>query len=303
MAWTTTIGQKFTHNEYLPIIASAIARRDHFLGMIDTTITSKPGIHFLREATDVADEMGWVGCEDTTKLTMDPTEISVALEYFHLSTELCVFSNQYDTYNDQVLAQIQSLARKAGRNLGNQLINGAGGGKPKGLRAWVSAGQTIALNGALTFEALDNLIAQIQVGAENLVLVTNTQLADKVRQLARANGFALPDVTLPNGQNAISFRGYPIIETSWVHKAEIGGTASSIYAVSLDTTEGFHMVMGEPNAKLGSQELMAGELGPFQFLKTPVLTGSAKHGVNMYSRINLVLKSERLAARLSGITY
>lgn len=302
MTWTTTIGAKFTHAEYLPLIAQQIATRDLFMGAIDAITTDKPSYHWNRESTAVADDMGFVGCSDTTSLTMDPTETSISLEYFHLATELCVFSNQYETYNDQVAAQIVSLARKSARVFGKMAINGTGSSQPKGLKAWVSAGQTIALNGALTLSALDNLIGKIEVGHENMVLVTNTAIADQLRALARSNGFALPDVTLPNGRQTISFRGYPVLESNWVFKAELGGHAASVYAVSLGD-EGFKMTLGTPNAKLGAQEINPGAFGPFQFLQTPVNTGSAKFGINMYARLNFAQFSDQALARLSGVSY
>jgi hypothetical protein len=303
--WSETIGAKFGPRMYDPYVASRVGIvASLFRQLPGRTLDGHYGIHFNQEALDLADEMGFNGmCADTTKITMDPTEVTVDLQAFSLSTELCVQSRQFNSIVDQSQAQINNLLRRTGRAFEWQVINGSGAtGKPKGLKSWVS---NVTDNGgaALTLNAVDRLLDSVVVGRENVVLVGNESMKRKLESLARtyySQGMVI-DITLPGGYKYPSFKGIPFIASNFVMSNE--GTLSnttSLYAVSLAEGEGLEAIFGEP-LDLPQQIAAPGVSAPFQIIRTQIATGSSKFGYNIYAAANFALHSPQAASRISNI--
>jgi len=303
MAWTTTIGDKFTHAEYWPLIASTITADANLLAALDGTVTSHPSWHHNREEDANLDQGGFITCSDSvTSLSMSPTEVTTALRFFNLRTEICDFSNQYDTYNNQEEVQIQSLLKKAGRAMEYFAINGDGSSpNPKGIKNQVDGSHTVDHSGAaLTLAALDDLYDTVKERSNNMAWIAPPQLESKIRQLARGNDFALSEIELPNGVQASSFRGYPVIRSEFVERNENGGTDSSIYLVNLDfpAGQGYGMVMGEPKQQ---RNALPGT-GPFQIFEAGHSDSKAASFWFVQARIAFVLHSLQGAARLKGVS-
>lgn len=303
MAWTTTIGDKFTHSQYLPIIARAITANAHVVSAIDARTTTHPSIHLNREQDSTLDSGGWTDCStEITSLSMNPTEVTFPVKMYSTRTEICDRSNQYDTYNDQIEVQLNSLMRKAGRGLEWTVINadtGENSNQPKGLKAQVT--NTIDATGdALTFAYLDELMRETKEQSANMAFITNPILVDKFRSLARANGYKLDEVSLPNGFMAPSFRGFPIISSEFVYANENDGTDSSVYFVNLDITsgQGFGFYFGMPPAIPDAME----GTGPFSLINAGHSLTLPTRTWQLQMRLACVLHSLEAATRLEGLS-
>lgn len=304
MAWTTTIGDKFSTNLYWPLVASTITNEANFLAVLNGMPTDKPGYHWNREQDANLDQGGWIDCAtNATSLTMDPDEFSVALKQQVLATEICDISNQYSNPTEQLGAQIKNLLRKAGRAIEYTLINGVGTGNiPKGLKTWVSSGQTIDnASVTLTFAALDALISKVPVRglASNHVFVTNKAIIDKVRALLRGTGAFYPENNLPAGFSDVSYRGFRFVSSDYVELNDSGATGS-IYFVNIEfPTDGFGMILGVANQSLS--RFVEADMGPFRLINAGHDPLKPKVYYQLQARMAFALGSDKAAARLKAV--
>lgn len=308
MAWTETIGAKYTHDKYFADVVNEINVNANVLAQLEAEETTHPGYHWVREDGSIFDTDGFITCSDTvTSLTDAGDEQNLPLRLFALRTEVCTFSNQYDTYTSQVEAQVRSLLRKSGRAMEHFLINGTGvSPQPTGLKNQIAASQVISSGGAngdsLTFDKLDDLIAKVKVRGPNMAFITNRSIQDKFRALARSSGYSLDEVMLPNGVNVPSFRGYPILDSEYVRANESKGdasTLSSVYFTNLDFPGGygFGMVLGIPPEVPG----IIRRAGPFSIIQATHSATKLSYIYFLQARVAFVLLSTQAAARAKEI--
>lgn len=261
MAWDRTIGTD-TQNPNLALkLARAISWHDNVLQFLDPQPTNSGTVRVVRESTAVYDDAGWVACSGTpTSITMDPTPQNIDLQMWDISTEICDTAGLYNqgaVGGGQAALQMASLTRWTGRGLGKALINGTGvAPQPTGLINWISAPQILDQAGvALTLRDLDDLVTQVREKSGMCAFVTNPLVANMIREIMSSANYQAPTYGLPNGFQALTYRGFPILESDFVFAGDDGHSDRySIYFANFDMSagQGFGMYIGKPGPGIGA---------------------------------------------------
>jgi HK97 family phage major capsid protein len=198
----------------------------------------------------------------------------------------------------QLAIQLAAKAKGLGRKFRRTLINGDNAVNAKefdGLKKLVPAGQTLVAgtNGnAVALNALDELLDAVTLGADCLMMRKGTWRA--IRALLRATGGLTPDMIMIEnfGKPVPAYNGVPVIINDFITGDEVQGSGTattSIYAVRLNETDGFHAIYGG-----GSAGIVVEDIGTVQN------KDSHRHRVKWYA--GTALKATHAVARLKGIT-
>lgn len=202
--------------------------------------------------------------------------------------------------NDQTATQIAAKAKGLARKFQRTLAIGNSTTNPKsfdGLAALCDPSQVVSMPGegaALTFEALDQLLRMVPLGADALVMRGKTH--DAILAMLRTLGGTRPDdVTLPgSGRVVPAYRRVPIIINDFLpndedHGPAGGAATTSVYAVRFNEDDGLHGIYGGPTAGVRLQSIGTLQNKDAQRYRLKWYCGTA-------------LKSTKSLARLSGLT-
>lgn len=236
---------------------------------------------------------------------LDPSEAipEGAAEFTEVVTKLRILAHDVDVdkflagtmsdANDQVAVQLAAKAKGLGRKFRRTLIVGDNATNSKefdGLAKLcaATATQNIALNGALTLSALDELLDNVPNGADVIFMRSGTIRA--YRALLRAAGGTTPEhLMLPqfDGRAVLAHNGVPILVNDFIPEES---NACAVYAARLNEDDGVHGLFGGSSGAGMSVE----PIGTVQN------KDSWRYRVKWYA--GLALKSTRSLARLTGVS-
>lgn len=196
--------------------------------------------------------------------------------------------------NDVLYQQTRAKIKAVSQKFRNELINGDTTVNAKGfegLAKLVTPAQTVEAGGALTFEALDELLSKVLTkGGQVDALVLNIGDILKIRALKRALGGASDgDRVMVNGVNFEAYAGVPLLRNDFIKTDPTDG--STIYAVNFE--DGTGSGIGGLVDQFGNM-IQVRDLGPSQ------TKDSHLWRVVMYG--GLALRSTLGVAALTGIT-
>ena len=278
-------------------VIEEVIDREHLFEVLPFTRTDGKAYVYNRETTvveadfldpnDTVNEGAATFAEVVTKLRILAHDVDV--DKFLAST--------MDDTNDQVAVQLSAKAKGLARKFKRTLIVGDNSTNAKefdGVKVLcgANADQNIAVNGALTLSALDELLDQIPRGADAIFMRPGTIRA--YRALLRASGGAQPgEMILPNfGSPMLCHNGVPILMNEFIPSTDDGsGTqVCDVFAVRLNEEDGLHGLFG-------------GQTGAGMVVE-PIGTVQNKdawrYRVKWYA--GLALKSTKSLASLNGIT-
>lgn len=208
-----------------------------------------------------------------------------------------LISTQSDS-NPQLAIQLASKAKALGRKFRRTLVQGDSGVNAKefdGIRKLTPAAQTLvagANGAAVSFSMLDELKDAVKNGADVLMMRQGTWRA--IRALLRSmGGNEAMHIQLENfGKPVPAYDNIPVIINDFIPADETQGSASattSVYALRLNETDGFHGIYGGGMAGIAVEEI-----GTIQN------KDAVRWRVKWY--VGTALKATHSVARLKGIT-
>jgi hypothetical protein len=200
--------------------------------------------------------------------------------------------------NPQLAIQLASKAKALGRKFRRTLVQGDSGVNAKefdGIRKHVPAAQVLvagANGAAVTANMLDELKDAVKNGTDVLMMRSGTWRA--IRALLRAmGGNDAQTIMVPNFAHPIkAYDGTPVIINDFIPADEVQGSGTattSIYALRLNETDGFHAIYGGGNAGI-----VVEDIGTIQN------KDAVRWRVKWY--VGTALKATHSVARLKGIT-
>jgi len=200
--------------------------------------------------------------------------------------------------NPQLAIQLAAKAKGLGRKFRRALINGDNAVNPKefdGLKKLVPAKQTLvagANGSAITLAMLDELRDAVLNGADAFMMREGTWRA--LKQLLRSfGGNTAEHIMIENfGRPIPAIDGMPVIINNFITADEVQGSnaaTTSVYAVRLNETDGFHGIVGGEAAGV-----VVENIGTVQN------KDSVRHRIKWY--VGTALKATHSVARLKGIT-
>ena len=200
--------------------------------------------------------------------------------------------------NPQLAIQLAAKAKALGRKFRRTLVQGDSAVNAKefdGIRKHVPAAQVLvagANGAAVTANMLDELKDAVKNGADVLMMRSGTWRA--IRALLRAmGGNDAQTIMVPNFAHPIkAYDGTPVIINDFIPADEVQGTGTattSIYALRLNETDGFHAIYGGGNAGI-----VVEDIGTIQN------KDAVRWRVKWY--VGTALKATHSVARLKGIT-
>ncbi|MBO6507501.1 MAG: phage major capsid protein [Roseibium sp.] len=228
--------------------------------------------------------------------TFDPVSTRLRILAGQVLLDKFLIKTQSDV-NDQLAEQISAKAKAMGRKFRRTLAIGDSGSNAKefdGIASLTPAGQTLAAatNGAaVTCEMLDELKDTVLNGADVLMMRQGTWRA--IRSILRnMGGNDASHITVENFGTVRAYDGTPVIINDFLPGDEVQGTENnscSIYAMRLNTADGFHGIYGGDSAGL-----------VFEDLGTHATKDAMSFRMKWY--VGTALKATHAVARLKGIT-
>jgi HK97 family phage major capsid protein len=200
--------------------------------------------------------------------------------------------------NPQLAIQLAQKAKAMGRKFRRTLVNGNSADNAKefdGIKKLVPAGQTLiagANGAAITLDMIDELKDSVKLGADCYMMRTGTWRS--IKQILRAaGGNDAVSMMIENfGRPVPSIDGVPVIINDFITNDEVMGSNSattSIYALRLNETDGFHGIVGGEAAGLKVEEI-----GTIQN------KDAVRWRVKWY--VGTALKATHSVSRLKGVT-
>lgn len=230
-----------------------------------------------------------------------------AAEFTEVMTKLRILAHDVDvdkflasTMSDaqsQVAVQLAAKAKGLGRKFRRTLIVGDNATNNKefdGIAKLCATnqGQNLAVNGALSLSALDELLDAVPNGADAIFMRSGTIRA--YRALLRAAGGTTPEhLMLPqfDGRPVLAHNGVPILVNDFIPvDGGAGSESCAVYAVRLNEDDGLHGLFGGQTGAGMAVE----EIGTVQN------KDAWRYRVKWYA--GLALKSTKSLARLTGVT-
>lgn len=279
-------------------IIEEIIDRDELFALMPFTGVKDKTYSYVREKT--AAEGEWFSAyEDLEESASEFDPVSVQLKRLAGQVDIDNFQDEVQSnLNNQVAIQLSQKAKGMGRQFRDVLVNGNATALPRtfdGLRALTPSSQTIlaGANGAsVSFEALDELLDAVKLGADVLMMRQGTWRA--IRALNRTMGGNTADhIMLENfGHPVKAYDGMPVIINDFLPIDETAGTndaTTSVYALRLNEADGFHGLFGGPTAG-------------FRMEKVGLLEDKDATRWRMKWYVAAALKSTHAVARLNGVT-
>ena len=297
------VADKLSNNDLVAGVITEIIDRDELFALVPFTRTNGKAYVYNRENANNAtnDNAGFIASGGTVlESSADFTTITTLLKILIGDVDVDKFSMEVESdTTDQLATQIALKAKYVARKFRDKLVNGDSStvtDEFDGLKRLVTVTGNefaAATNGAaLSLDLLDQLIDMVPNGPDALMM--NSRTIRKLRQLLRAvNGNDASMIEIPNfGVPVLAFNGIPIIRNDFVATNEVEGTSgavcSSIYALRLNETDGFHGLYGGDAAGLRIEDI-----------------GTVQNKDALRTRLKwycgAALKSTRSLARLRGI--
>lgn len=286
--------EKLSENDLVRGVIEEVIDKDDLFAILPFTHTEGKAYVYNRENGVVEADF------------LDPNDIvnEAAATFTEVTTNLRILAHDVDIdkflastmsdANDQVAVQLAAKAKGLARKFRRTLITGDNATNAKefdGVAKLVSAPQAIAVNGALTLSALDELLDAVPNGADAIFMRSGTVRA--FRALLRAAGGTTPEhLMLPqfDGRAVLCHNGVPVLVNDFIPTVVGTPDTCSIYAARLNEDDGLHGLFG-------------GETGAGMKVE-PIGTVQNKdawrYRVKWYA--GLALKSTRSLAALTGVT-
>lgn len=318
MALTLNDAMLLSNNELVKGVVEEIIEKDETFAMLPFVRVNGKAYVYNRELTLA--QVNFANPNDiTNESASNFAQVTATLKILIGDVDVDKFleSTMSDT-NDQKATQIALKAKQMGRTFKQTLVQGNATTSPTqfdGLRQLVvnaaDPNMTIALNGALSLTALDQLADAVILGADAFIMRPGTIRA--YRALLRLQyGTHAAMVEIPNfGIPVLSHNGIPILRNDWIPADEtVGatpasgmspsltaaggmaantGNACSVYAIKFDEGQGVHALYGGDDAGI-----VVEDIGTVQN------KDATRTRLKWYT--SLALKSTRALGRLSGVT-
>jgi hypothetical protein len=279
-------------------VIEEIIDKDEFFALVPFMYVNGKAYVYNREHTlteadflssyDPVNEGGMTFTEVTTALKIMAGDVD--MDKFLLATQ--------SDHNNQLAIQLAGKAKGLGRGFRRALIQGNTSVNPKsfdGLASLCDPSQVILadVNGApLTLAMLDELKELVKLGADALIMRRSTWRA--VRALLRSfNGNQAEMMMIENfGHPVHAYDGTPVLLNDFIPSNETCGAnnaTTSIYAIRLNETDGFHAIYGGPSAGIQVENI-----GTIQN------KDAVRYRMKWY--VGTALKGTLSLARLAGIT-
>lgn len=279
-------------------IIEEIIDKDEMFALLPFVQSMDETYSYVRELTNA--QGAWIDAyEDLEESASEFTPVTTKLKRIAGQVDIDNFMIEVQSnLNDQAAIQLALKAKGMGKQFRQEVVNGDTAVNPKGfdgLRKLTVAGQTLsagANGGAVSFNALDELLDAVKNGADALMMRQGAWRA--IRALNRAMGGNTAETVMINnfGQPVKAYDGVPVIINDFLPVNEAQGTnndTTSIYAVRMNEVDGLHGLFG-------------GESAGFRLERIGLLQGKDATRWRMKWYAGLALKATHSVARLRGIT-
>jgi hypothetical protein len=247
-----TEAEKLSNNDLQAGIIEELIDKDQMFAMVPFTQTNGKAYVYNRENT-ISEAVFINPNEAVTEEASDFTEVTTNLRVLIGDVDVDKFlDSTLDDTNPQKAIQVAQKVKGIGRKYARTIVNGDNGTNAKefdGMKKLVTAtGNTMAINGAsagaLTLDALDELLDMVPNGADALVMRSGTFRAMKSLWRA-AGGNTGGMLQLDNFGMVPAHDGTPILVNDYVGTEDYSGTdGAHIYAVRFNEVDGFHGLFG-----------------------------------------------------------
>jgi hypothetical protein len=282
--------EKLSNNQLVSGVITEIIDRDDLFSILPFVRVNGKAYVYNREG------------ELATASWLDPNEVvpEDASKFVEVTTNLRILAGDVDVdkflastmsdTNNQLAIQIAAKAKAIGREFRKVLAEGDHATNAKQFdgisKLCVDSQKISAGNNALTFTMLDELLDMIPLGADCLMMRSGTYRA-YLNLLRMTSGTNAPLVMMENfGHPMLTHNGVPIIVNDFIAATD---TATTVYALRLNETDGLHGLYGGANAGIVVENL-----------------GTVQNKDATRTRLKwycgLALKSTKSLAALTGVT-
>jgi hypothetical protein len=286
--------EKLSENDLVRGVIEEVIEKDDLFAILPFTRTEGKAYVYNRETTVVEADF------------LDPNEEvqEGAATFAEVVTKLRILAHDVDVdkflassmsdANDQVAVQLAAKAKGLARKFRRTLVIGDNTANPKefdGIGKLVSPSQSIALDGALSLSALDELADSIPNGADVFLMRSGTVRA--FRALLRAAGGTVPEsIMVENfGRPMLAHNGIVILVNDYIPAlGAVGSEKCDVWALRLNEDDGLHGLFGGQTGAGMAVEAIG----------TVQNKDAWRYRVKWYA--GLALKSTKSLARLTGVT-
>lgn len=249
MALLKAEAAKLSENDLVRGVVEEVIDKDDLFSILPFTRTEGKAYVYNRENGVV--EAEFLDPNDTvTEGAATFTQVTTMLRILAHDVDVDKFlASTMNDANDQVAIQLAAKAKGLARKFRKTLIIGDNTTNAKefdGIAKLVSANQKVAVNGALTLSALDELLDSVPNGADAIFMRSGTIRA--YRALLRAAGGTTPEhLMLPqfDGRPMLAHNGVPILVNDFIPETgAVGSEVCSVYAARLNEDDGLHGLFG-----------------------------------------------------------
>jgi hypothetical protein len=259
-----TEAEKLSQNVLVQGVIEEIIERDDLFAVLPFLGVEGKSYDYVRENT--LSEGSFIDpYEVVPEGAADFSEVSAKLKILagDVDVDKFLMTTMGDT-NSQLTEQLAAKAKGIGRAFRRTLAVGDSATNPKefdGIAALTAADQkiTAGANGAaLDLGMLDELLDAVPNGADAIMMRSGTVRALRAH-LRTVGGLEPAHVMMENfGRPMLTHNGVPIIVNDFLPGNEVQGTSSdtcSIYAMRLNTADGFHGIFGGDSAGVQFEEV------------------------------------------------
>lgn len=255
--------EKLSNNDLQSGIIEELIDKDQMFAMLPFTSTNGKAYVYNREAT-ISEAEFLDPNEAITEEASTFTEVTTNLRVLVGDVDVDKFlDSTMDDHNPQKAIQIAQKVKGIGRKYARTIINGDNGSNAKefdGMKQLVTdTGNIMEINGgsagALTLDALDELLDMVPNGADALVMRSGTLRAMKsLWRLAGGNTGGM--LQIENFGMVPAHDGTPILVNDYVGTEDYSGTdGCHIYAVRFNEVDGFHGLVGGEAAGIRVEDI------------------------------------------------
>lgn len=291
--------EKLSNNKLLSGVVEEIIDVDDMFRLMDWEQVGNKALLYNRENTLAEAEFISPVIDTVPEEASTFTEVVARLRVLAGDVDVDSFLNTtMSDHNPQKGRQLAAKAKGIGRKFQRTLARGNSALNPKefdGVKQFVTANQTLQAgpNGAaLTYSMLDELVHMVPNGPD--VLVMRRPVMRAYMALLRLSGGIEPQMVMIEnfGRAILGHNGVPIIPNDWLENDETLGSGtnlSSVYALRLNTVDGFHCLYGGENLGFAVEDI-------------GILETKDSTRTRMKWYCGTALKSTLSIARLAGIS-